>query len=445
MEIEERTDNRTERDVKIEIMIIGIISIGASIFGFMEGSFFNTYIDHVLVMDYIYISIMVSVSATFGLIFLMVFGIFSDNTRSRFGRRRPYLLVGGFVAGTSMILYGFSPNYAWCFILDAIIIGIFSNMFYAAQRPLIPDRVEIEHRGRANGVVAIFGAIGTIAPIVLTLVANEFFSEKRGKATIITQTGHAIILTVGGVSIIAVGLIGFIFLKNLDEKFPPKKKFFEELKETMNFQELKKHGNFFKLIIAMTIYTIGTKIFYPFLFNYVFDLGLSTLLLIIALAVIAPITFLTAFALGKMADKYGRKKLIAPLLCISSIGFIMIPFIYPDTILNAGLLMIAVILVLLGQVGLLVPLTAWQQDLLPDQKRGQFLGILNIIFTTSQIPGAILGGLIADSFGVQWTFAVVPIFFLLSIPFFQLVKETLPDAVEEDIETIEINRKSTNL
>ena len=70
--------------------------------------------------------------------------------------------------------------------------------------------------------------------------------------------------------------------------------------------------------------------------------------------------------------------------------------------------------------------------LLPDGKRGQFLGILNVIFTTSQIPGAILGGMIADSMGIAWIFAFAPIFLLASIPLFLRVKETLPESIEKE-------------
>ena len=52
-----------------------------------------------------------------------------------------------------MFLFAFSPNFLWCFILDSIIIGIAFNAFYTAQRVLIPDLIELERRGKANGIV----------------------------------------------------------------------------------------------------------------------------------------------------------------------------------------------------------------------------------------------------------------------------------------------------
>ena len=151
------------------------------------------------------------------------------------------------------------------------------------------------------------------------------------------------------------------------------------------------------------------------------------MLLMLGLGIIIPVIILITLAMGKLADKFGRKICVPPILIISSIGYFMIPFLRPTSILTMALLIIALILVFLSVASIQVPLATWQQDLLPEGKRGQFLGILNIIFTTSQIPGAIIGGLVADSMGLAWIFAFAPIFLLASIPLFLRVKETLPE------------------
>ena len=82
-------------------------------------------------------------------------------------------------------------------------------------------------------------------------------------------------------------------------------------------------------------------------------------------------------------------------------------------------------LVLMGLLGLEVPLAAWSQDLLPEDKRGKFLGILNVVSTISQIIGATVGGIIATIYGLVWVFAFAPIFSLGSILLFRRVRETL--------------------
>lgn len=403
MEQAERPSDSQEKTFLFsQVIIISILGMGATIFGFYEGSFFNTYIEMVLHEKYIYISIMVSVSAIFGLIFVLVFGTLSDNSRSKYGRRRPYFLFGGIIAGTAMCIYPFSPNFIWCFIIDAIIIGVFSNMFYGATRPLIPDVVEVEHRGRANAIVSIFGLVATLLTIGMTLYVNEAYGRQLGGKTVINQQGHILVCIFGGLAIIVVTIVGFLFLKEKNPAdLPAPKRFIEDVKKSFRINELKKHKDFFKIILALTIFNTGLRIITPFLFNYIFSLGLSTFAIIFAIALIGPAVLIGNVALGKISDKYGRKKFLGPLILISSIGFFMIPFYRPDTVLNALMLIIAVILVMIASTCLLVPLGAWQQDLLPKEERGKFIGILNIISTVSQVPGAILGGIIADTYGIQ--------------------------------------------
>jgi MFS family permease len=80
---------------------------------------------------------------------------------------------------------------------------------------------------------------------------------------------------------------------------------------------------------------------------------------------------------------------------------------------------------LLGLLGLNTIINAWAQDTLPEGKKGQFYGIFNITLTVPQIIGGIFGGLVAEIFTPIYIFIPGAIFFLISIPLFLYVKETL--------------------
>ena len=419
------TLEKLPKKVKRIAIIVGIIFGGATIFGYFEASFFNTYLDHQLGLPYYYISIMVSLSAIMGLIWMIIWGIKSDNTRTKLGRRRPYLLFG-LVAGIAMITFAFAEDFLMCIILDVIIIGIASNAFYTAQRSLIPDLVETEHRGRANGIANVFGNIGLLIAIGLTLVANEIFTVKRGTGNIITREGHLFLFIIGGGAIILCGLIGFTLLKELPpSELPPKKAFMVEFKDIFNLEEFRRQNQFFRIVLAQTIYRAHIYVVLPFLFNYLFSLALTTLEFLLILAVSTPVILVVMMILGKIADKFGRKTSVAPAIIIASIGFFLMPtaLFYPQY--RIIILLIAMPLVLLGLLGLEVPLGAWSQDLLPVDRRGKFLGILNVVNTISQVIGAIVGGIIATIYGLVWVFAFAPIFSLISILFFRRVRETL--------------------
>ncbi|MHA1682724.1 MAG: MFS transporter [Promethearchaeota archaeon] len=421
----------------VVIILTSFLTFGAQTFGYMESQLLNTFISHVLhpINEALLIAVMVSCSAIMGLVFMFVFGIISDNTRSRFGRRRPFLLVGGIVMGVGMILFGFSPNYLICFIIDVILIGISSNLYYSAQRVLVPDFIKKEYRGRVNGFINIVVLFGIIFPVILTLFAPASLTvpDPGGTGKLLTRDGHILLLSIGGIMIISCGILGFAFLPNSvgTEDLPEKESFTRAIKSTFNFAELKHHSEFFKLISANTILMAGSAAIMSYLFVFIFSIAPEVFDLIVILGIAAPSLVISIILLGKLTDKIGRKKVIPPAIIISCLGFFMVPFLVSVTEINFILLGIAFSLVLVGVLGLQVPLNAWCQDLLPEEKRGQFFGIFNVVNTLSQVLGTFASALVITLIdGIvtnpkAWIFAVAPVFFLLSLPIFLTVKETL--------------------
>lgn len=418
-----------------QVLLIGMLYMGDYLFFFFEQNYFNTYLDHVLYLPELYISLMVSLSATVGLITMYFWGILSDNTRSRFGRRRPFLLLG-IVAGTGMILYSLafplfgqtSNAYIWCLIVDVIIIGFSSNAFLVAERSLIPDTIEVEKRGRANGIINSISYIGLLIGVAFLLLGDLLFGiddPRPGETgTIITQGGHFILLSVGGIVFLLVSIIGFLFIREKPiSELPEKKKYFASIRETFNLAELKEQKEFYKILLAFVIFQSGIASIMPFLFIFIFDLGLETVELLLGILIAFPIVFIATIFLGRLADKFGRKRFVPLSIIVVSIGFFIMPFagVLGDKIL----FMISLPFVLVGVLALVTPLNAWSQDLLPIDKRGKFTGIFNIVNTVSQIIGSFAGGLVATLFGIPWIFILGPVFFIISIPLFMQVKETL--------------------
>ncbi len=408
------------------LILIGLLAMGDKLFFFFEQNYFNTYLDHVLFLPPLYISIMVSLSATMGLIMMIVWGIFSDNTRTKFGRRRPYLLFGGIVAGLAMILYGLSMNFILCLIIDVIIIGVASNAFLLAERSLIPDTIEAEKRGKANGIINLISYIGLLIGVAFLLIGNELFGipdpRPGATGTIITQEGHFILLFVGGFVFAFVGIIGFTFIKEKPVSEPSEReRFFGNLWKGFKKVEWYSLKEFLKILIALLIFQSGIASIMPFLFVFIFNQGFSTLQLLSGIALAVPALIVATLFLGRLSDKFGRKRFIPISMIIVSIGYLIMPFSSGNYIV----FIIGLPFVLVGVLALVVPLNAWSQDLLPEDLRGTFTGILNIVNTVSQIIGSVLAGIIAITFGVSWIFVLGPIFFIVSIPIFMTVKETV--------------------
>jgi Na+/melibiose symporter-like transporter len=98
-------------------------------------------------------------------------GILSDRTRLRWGRRRPYIFGGTIVDLVFIALIGFSFGLSgwtgfWFLFAVAILLQISSNAAQAAQQAVIPDLVPDDQRGRFSAIKAVFEV-----PLPVILVA----------------------------------------------------------------------------------------------------------------------------------------------------------------------------------------------------------------------------------------------------------------------------------
>ena len=410
------------RFVLFQVFIIGILWLADTFFYFFEQNIFNTYVTNVLRFSDLYVTLMVGLSAAVGLIMNFTWGVISDNTRSKYGRRRPFLLFS-IAAGLGMILAAFSNNYVLLVIFDVIVIGVTANAVSVASRALIPDVVELEKRGRANGIVQAVSYLGLIFGLAIFLL----FQGDLGSAnqSIVLNT-HIFVLTIGGIVYLISGIIGFALIKEKPtSELPPRKKFSTELKELVDLSLLKTQKNFFKVIFASSVYQTGIGcimiLLFPLLTSPTFPFG--TLDLLIAIGVGFILLILCVIFLGRLADKYGRKKFLPIIILLIAIAIMFVPL----SLYSANLMLFIVItpFLLVGLLGLNTIINAWAQDTLPEGKKGQFYGIFNITLTLPQIIGGIVGGFVSVIFDRPYIFIAGAIFFLISIPLFLLVKETL--------------------
>ncbi|MBO9625176.1 MAG: MFS transporter [Microbacterium sp.] len=102
-----------------------------------------------------------------------IFGHLSDRTRSRFGRRRPWL-IGGVVGGIlAAVLIAVAPNIP-VLVLAWVLSQAAYNATLASLSALLADQVPEEQRAKASG---IFGAIGFLGMVPAMLVAAFFASN----------------------------------------------------------------------------------------------------------------------------------------------------------------------------------------------------------------------------------------------------------------------------
>ncbi|MFF4476549.1 MFS transporter [Streptomyces sp. NPDC021218] len=97
--------------------------------------------------SYAWVSMMGAIS---GIVLAPLAGALSDRTTSRFGRRRPWLIVGSLVRTAALVCIGIQTTVAGVAIGSLVLFAAFM-IIGAGLFPVVPDRVPVGQRGVVLG------------------------------------------------------------------------------------------------------------------------------------------------------------------------------------------------------------------------------------------------------------------------------------------------------
>ncbi|MHC9043257.1 MFS transporter [Microbacterium saperdae] len=119
------------------------------------------------------LALVASVGAAAALFSNPVFGALSDRSSSRFGQRKPFILVGVILGSLAVFAIGLAPSIALVAVGWAI-AQIAFNAAIAAAIAILPERVPEQLRGRVSGFMGMTGQVGVVGGVYLIqLVGNE--------------------------------------------------------------------------------------------------------------------------------------------------------------------------------------------------------------------------------------------------------------------------------
>ena len=118
------------------------------------------------------------------------FGRMSDRTASRFGMRRPWMIIGLVGGSLGILVVALAPSVpvvlvGWC------IAQLFFNALLAAQVAVLPDQVPVDQRGLVSGVLGICLPIASVAG---TFVVQLFTGDELAMFLIPCAIGGFFIL-----------------------------------------------------------------------------------------------------------------------------------------------------------------------------------------------------------------------------------------------------------
>lgn len=324
----------------------------------------------------------------------------------------PFLFVGMVSTAFLTFLFPMSTNFLWLFIDGGVLIAITSSLILVGQYCLVPDLIPPERRGRINTLLTVMTPIGSgivwIPSLISVVGSGGSFS------------GEAIIIQWGAIALAIMGIMIFPLVREPAVPEPPVG-WVRDLKQTLDWQDLKKQKDFFRLFVANFFLAAAGNAIFLNLFNFIgsinFDLTEVAVYGPIALAIMG----VGIYFLGRSIDRIGRK-------WVTIVGFVFAPLGAMLITLSNG-----VIITLMFGFAIFFPfywggstaVTSWQQDILPKEKRGKFFGLIRITTALGSAVGAIVSSIIADKLGIFWIFVAASLFLWASLPILNRVPETL--------------------
>lgn len=107
------------------------------------------------------LALVTTVGAIVAMVAQPVAGAVSDRTRTRFGRRAPWIAAGALTGGTALVAMAFMSSVpailaAWCFVQ----LGY--NFAMAPLSAVMPDRVPVARRGQYSAVLGLSSMCGSL-------------------------------------------------------------------------------------------------------------------------------------------------------------------------------------------------------------------------------------------------------------------------------------------
>ncbi len=376
-------------------VFFGLGTIGRDMFYTMVSLFVLFYITDVRgVSDatLVVITVLLFVLRTFDAFNDPIMGLVVDNTKSRYGKFKPWILIGALIGGVSMVLMFTDLNlsgtmYIIMFGLFYVVWDVFYGLNDIAYWSMMPSLTTDQRQRESIGSFArICANIGMFAVVVGIVPLTNALSDAVGspKAGWLT---FAII--------IAVVMIGFQLFTLLGVR--ERKGYFREEEKTSlrdMLRVLVKNDQLMWVAVSMSLFMIGyttTTSFGVYFFKYAF--GNEDMYAIFALVLgVSQITALAVFT--KVRSRFSRRKLYTGATMLVVAGYILF-FAAPMNMVWLG---VAGILIFVGQAFIQMLMLMFLTDTI---EYGQWkLGKRNESITFSvqpfinKIGGAIANGVV---------------------------------------------------
>ena len=359
-------------------------------------------------MQYTTLGIIQAAGVLIAVLVQPIAGSISDYTISRFGRRKPYILVGTLL--DVLFLIGIATSNTVLAVGAFVVLLQFSANF--AQGPFqgyVPDLIPPPQVGLASGLVGLFTVLGIVTGSVLTSIGLSI-----GDFTIPT---------------IALGLIELVTMLSLffrlDEGRAAKdrgdRSWTSVAVEAWGRDVLSERS--FMYLVASRFFVLGGGAFLigllvPYLERAqgISDPDERGGLIVISTGIVALCTAIATIPAARLGDRFGRKRVIYVSCLLGAVGMTIAALAPSVPIFIFGAILMGV-----GTGSFLAVDWALMTEIIPKDSSGRYMGISNVATATNGVISAFIGGILVDALvsagnptlGPRVAFLLAPVWFTL--------------------------------
>lgn len=358
------------------------------------------------------IGIAVGAEGAFALFLPLLIGSLSDRTRSRFGRRIPYALVGVPLLVAPLVILPFAHGYAQTVALISLFF-VGYHVYYPPYQALFAELVPATHQGRAQGWQGVMRGLG----LGVALVAGGLLLSVWTPLPFVLAAGAAVLATVVLVREVR-GQERVRAVPAPPAGGPGVLRLVRERADVRSF------------VAANALWELSFMGLKTFIVLFVVKgLGESVGTASAVMGVVAGAYVVASFGAGRLADAVGVHRLMRASLWVYGVGLLA-----GAGLSSLGSLLVALpVVALAGAVVMTLPFGMLAQLTPPGAE-----GALSGLFGFSRALGAILGPIVVgvsidvlqplfpatNGYGAMWIAIGVPI--LLSLPFLAALRRDDP-------------------
>ena len=287
-----------------------LIGFGFFTMGLMD-PLYDTYVPKFLqqyISSFSLIGLVMTLDNVLQLFLIPIVAAWSDRTRTKIGRRMPFIII---MLPAAAIFFGFLPDSAAISLAALVLVIFLLNIFKTSVRgpivALMPDTIPGEFRSEANGVINTMGGIGTILG---TLVLAKLM-DVRMVLPVIGQTQGKLAFPVASLFVVFAVIMLLIFVRENNHAVISEEEKREPLLKSLAaiFKQTDKSAVF--ILISIFLWFMAHEGVKPYLGLYARDalkVSEGSMALPQGIAGIAYALF--AIPMGALAHKIGRRKLI---------------------------------------------------------------------------------------------------------------------------------------